>query len=63
MSSSAASMRYNSSSFYVTGVNQGGLMSEQPNEEVTEEVVLPNPYDDETIVTQDEEAETEEEAK
>ena len=59
MSSSAASMRYNSSSFYVTGVNQGGLMSEQPNEEVTEEVVLPNPYDDETIVTQDEEAEEE----
>ena len=63
MSSSAASMRYNSSFFYVTGINQGGLMSEQPNEEVTEEVVLPNPYDDETIVTQDEEAETEEEAK
>ena len=60
MSSSAASMRYNSSSFYVTGINQGGLMSEQPNEEVTEEVVLPNPYDDETIVTQDEEAEEEE---
>lgn len=59
MSSSAASMRYNSSSFYVTDINQGGLMSEQPNEEV----VLPNPYDDETIVTQDEEAETEEEAK
>lgn len=59
MSSSAASMRYNSSSFYVTGINQGGLMSEQPNEEVTEEVVLPNPYDDETIVTQDEEAEEE----
>ena len=52
-------MRYNSSSFYVTGINQGGLMSEQLNEEV----VLQNPYDDETIVTQDEEAETEEEAK
>lgn len=52
-------MRYNSSSFYVTGINQGGLMSEQLNEEVTEEVVLPNPYDDETIVTQDEEAEEE----
>lgn len=30
-------------------------MSEQPNEEV----VLSNPYDDETIVTQDEEAEEE----
>ena len=40
-------------------------MSEQPNEEVTEDVVLPNPYDDDLIVTQDEEAEaeTEEEAK
>ena len=40
-------------------------MSEQPNEEATEDVELPNPYDDETIVTQDEEAEaeTEEEAK
>ncbi len=49
-------MRYNSSSFYVTGINQGGLMSEQPNDEV----VLPNPYDDETIVTQDEETEEEE---